>query len=165
MKSQPSTSDWLSESTASSLVRLEGQILGEARECSCSEIVFLISNSYATHICPSEAGKLDPELDGHYTSPVTRIIAMTGLPAFPAPSYSPDIAAKILQGWPGLTLCLVLASPVLPATMQLCVHMENFFPKAVPSAKVCTLTILNCLQISRLYHLQGLSSSMPILQQ
>lgn len=65
---------------------------------------------------------------------------MPGLPAFPAlPTLQIHTAAKILHCRPGLAVCLVLASSMLSATMQLCVHMENSFPKAVPSAKVCAL--------------------------
>ena len=49
------------------------------------------------------------------------------------------INAKTLQGWPAGAVSLMLASPKLSAKMHLCVHMENSFPKAMPSAKVCVL--------------------------
>lgn len=84
---------------------------------------------------------------------------MTSLPSGPLPTFWIPTAAKILHGWLGLAVSLILASPMLPATMQLCVHMENFFPKAVLST-----TMLTCLQIPKLYHLWGRSSSLPILQ-
>lgn len=160
---------WLSESIVGSPVRLEIQT-GEPRGHSHPSTAFLISSSCAAHTCPSGAGNLDPKRNGHHPSPFTGTIAMTSLPSGPLPTFRIHIAAKILHGWPGLAVSLVLASPMLPATIQLCVHAENFFPRLCPvpkfvlSTTMLSTTMLTRLQILRLYHLWGLSSSLPILQ-
>ena len=78
------------------------------------------------------------KVTNHHLSqgPLQRLVS---LPSWLLPTVQIYVAAMTLQGWPALAVSLGLASPTLAATMQLCVHMENSFPKAVPNAKVCVL--------------------------
>lgn len=73
---------------------------------------------YSNNTCPLGTENLDVELEDHHPSPPRGTIAITGLlPSWPLPTLQIDLSAKIPQGWPALAVCLVLASPMLPATM------------------------------------------------
>lgn len=157
---------WLSESTAGSPVRLEIQT-GQSKR------TFVSFNSipYFQQLCCSHLpfGCRKPWPKTEWSSPIIfhRDCCSDWSPCLPSPSLLSwsILLPKILHGWPGLAVSLVLASPMLSATMQRCVHMEIFSPRPCPVPKcVLSATMLTRLQIPRLYHLWGRSSSLPILQ-
>lgn len=79
------------------------------------------------------------------------------LPFSLLPTLQVHTAAKIYRVDLAWLWVLCWHHPYFPVTMQLCVHMENFFPKAVPSAKVCAFNhnAKSPPDPWAIYHLQG----------